>query len=96
MQITGKVKYQSFTNEYQNEGLRTTDFVEKPSKLSSNAKTGTIAALWYWDENVLGSDEVNRDNLSVEDITEAINGGDTGLETREDHFEKAKDIDCNN
>jgi len=96
MQITGKENYQAFEDWYQNEGFGSVDFTEKPGKLSSNARIGTLAALQYWDENVLGSNEVDEDNLTVADITEAINGGDTGLETRKNHFEKAKDIDCKN
>ncbi|WP_232798196.1 glycoside hydrolase family 19 protein [Salinibacter altiplanensis] len=96
MQITGKDNYRAFEDWYQNEGFGSADFTEKPGKLSSNARTGTLAALQYWDENVLGSDEVDEDNLTVADITEAINVGNTELETRKDHFEKAKEIDCKN
>jgi putative chitinase len=94
MQITGKDNYEAFTDWYQNEGFGSTNFTENPGMLSSDAKTGTLAALQYWDENVLGSDEVDEDDLTVEEITEAINGGDTGLDTRKEHFERAKDIDC--
>ena len=91
MQITGKDNYQAFEDWYQNEGSGSVDFTEKPGKLSSNARIGTLAALHYWDENVLGSDKVDEDNLTVADITEAINGGDTGLEIRKDHFEPTFD-----
>jgi predicted chitinase len=95
MQTTGKDNYEAFTDWYQDEGFGSTDFTENPRKLSSDAKIGTLAALQYWDENVLGSDEVDEDNLTVKDVTKAINGGDTGLDTRKEHFERAKDIDCN-
>lgn len=94
MQTTGKDNYEAFTDWYQDEGFGSTDFTENPGKLSNDAEIGTLAALQYWDENVLGSNEVDEDNLTVEDVTRAINGGDTGLDTRKEHFERAKDIDC--
>lgn len=96
MQITGKENYREFKKYYQNEGFGTTNFVGNPGKLSNNAKIGTLGALWYWKDNVLGSDDVDKDSLTVGDVTEAINGGDTGLSTRKEHFERAKNINCTN
>ena len=94
MQITGKENYKEFTEWYQDEGFGSTDFTENPGRLSSNARIGTLAALQYWNEGVLGSSEVDEDNLTVEDVTKAINGGTVGIDIRRKHLKRADDIDC--
>jgi putative chitinase len=92
LQLTWKGAYRNFTNHYQDQGLGSTNFVDNPEKLSNNARIGTLAALWYWENRVLP--KVDGD-LTVKKLTLAINGGTTGLQDRKNQFEAAKDaINC--
>lgn len=92
IQFTWKGAYRNFTNHYQGEEFGNTDFVDNPEKLSNDAKAGTLAALWYWENRVLP--QVDGD-LTVKKLTQAINNGTTGLQDRKNQFEAAKDaINC--
>jgi len=92
IQFTWKGAYRNFTNHYQGEEFGNTDFVDNPEKLSNDAKTGTLAALWYWENRVLP--QVDGD-LTVKKVTLAINNGTTGLPNRKDQFEAAQEsINC--
>jgi len=72
-------------------GIRTAK--PNPEKVTNSARIGTIAALRFWDQHVSG--EI--DDLTVEEVTEAINGGKNGLEHRRNQTQKATDeINCNN
>lgn len=92
IQLTWKGAYRNFTNHYQDQGFGNTNFVDNPEKLSNDTRTGTLAALWYWENRVLP--QVDGD-LTVKKLTQAINNGTTGLQDRKNQFEAAKDaINC--
>jgi predicted chitinase len=96
-QLTGRYNYEQFNEDYsefaQKQGWNTPDLAKNPEKLTNSARIGTVAALHFWDKEVSG--EV--DEFTVENVTEAINGGERGLPYRKDQTEKAKEkIDCNN
>jgi len=65
------------------------------SKLSDDVRAGTLAAMWFWDKRVLTKSSVDEENLTVEDVTRAINGGTNGLDDRVLHTEAAENnIKC--
>ena len=93
-QLTGKYNYQEFTTFYQKNYDNTKDFVLNPELIASNKELSVLSALWFYKKKVLDKITVD-DDTSVEKVTELINGGDNGIEHREELTEKAKkEIDC--
>lgn len=96
MQLTGEYNYEQFNQEYQTfakeHGWSHPDIVESPELVSNNARIGAMAALEYWDRRVDGKLD---DNPTVEEITEAINGGDYGLADRKEQYDAIKEnVSC--
>lgn len=96
MQLTGEYNYEQFNQEYQTlakeHGWSHPDIVENPELVSNNARIGTMAALEYWDRRVDGKLD---NNPTVEEITEAINGGGYGLADRKEQYDAIKEnVDC--
>ena len=91
-QLTGKQNYQKFSSFYSNNYDSTINFVTNPELISSNKTIAVISALWYY-KNIVNV-EIDS-NTTVEELTFEINGGDNGLDDREQKFEKAKNsINC--
>ena len=91
-QLTGKQNYQKFSSFYSNNYDSTINLVANPELISSNKMIAVISALWYY-KNIVNV-EIDS-NTTVEELTFEINGGDNGLDDREQKFEKAKNsINC--
>ena len=91
LQLTGKANYQAFTDFYQEEFDSSSDFVNTPGELASDTELATKSGMWFYDENVLS----HIDEVTIEDVTEAINPVRVGEDERGSQTEEAQQvIDC--
>ncbi len=89
IQLTGRVNYQNFEEFYEDEFGEDINLLDSPNQLSSDFEIATIVSLWFFEENVLDS----LDDLTVETVTEIINGGGNGMDDRRSLFEQLEEID---
>jgi len=94
IQLTGEANYTDFNTHYQANYDSTVNLVTNPDLVASNLEIAVISALWFYKTNVLDEIPVN-DSTTVEAVTLIVNGGDNGLDDREDIFEECEtNIDC--
>lgn len=96
IQITGKEKYQSFTNYYQTNFNSTSNFVTNPDLISNDIKLATIVSMWFWQRDIAPnvSDYSSTDDAHKE-ITELVRNTENTWEERKAFFEDLEDeIDC--
>lgn len=91
LQLTGKNNYSMFNDFYQNNFDSTVDLISNPELISSDMKLAVISGLWFFQERVLNKIDIDK-NTSIRKITKIINGGENGLEHREDILNSTKEI----
>lgn len=87
IQLTGKTNYTKFTSEHNNKNpddLR--DFVATPELLVTT-QYGIESAFFFWDSRKINS---IADSDDVVKVTEAVNGGQIGLDDRKMRLKKVK------
>ena len=68
--------------------------MNNPDLVASNKEIAVISDLWFYKKNVLDKIIVDG-NISVEKVTEKVNGGTSGIEDRiELHTKSKSNIDC--
>ncbi|MGF6646916.1 muramidase [Paraburkholderia sp. GAS82] len=80
IQVTGKSGYQSFQDEHNRRSPDDRqDFVENPDLVFSNAEYAVESAFVFWARTNLNS---VADSGTVKDVTQVVNGGQTGYSDR--------------
>jgi predicted chitinase len=84
--VTGKDGYRSFQTEHNRRCPDDTqNFVENPDLVSSQAAYAVESAFVFWSRNNLNS---VADVGTVVDVTQIVNGGQTGYDDRRDRYNK--------
>ena len=93
-QLTGRTNYTNFSAFYQANYDSSVNLLNNPDLVASNKEIAVISALWFYKKNVLDKIIVDG-NISVEKVTEKVNGGTSGIEDRiELHTKTKSNIDC--
>jgi predicted chitinase len=88
IQLTGKDNYSAFSKTHNEKNPKDQrDFVANPDLIITEAKYGIESAFYFWDANGLNA---KADTDKVKDVTEAVNGGTTGLADREERLKSVK------
>lgn len=74
IQLTGKSNYQRFADYQRNQ-----DLVNNPDLVSNQYKYAILSAIWFWNINNLNN---YADKEDLRTMTQRINGGFNGLESR--------------
>ncbi|UVE67612.1 glycoside hydrolase family 19 protein [Burkholderia pyrrocinia] len=86
IQVTGKDGYELFQNEHNRrspDDLQ--DFVNNPDLVASQLEYAVESAFTFWARKNLNSIS---DNGTVRDVTQIVNGGQTGYDDRRDRYNK--------
>ncbi|KVO88790.1 hypothetical protein WL21_14450 [Burkholderia ubonensis] len=86
IQVTGKDGYRSFQNEHNRRSPDDQqDFVKDPDLVASRLEYAVESAFVFWARNNLNS---TSDNGTVADVTQIVNGGQTGYDDRRGRYNK--------
>ncbi|CAM2170676.1 putative chitinase [Burkholderia latens] len=86
IQVTGKDGYRSFQNEHNRRSPDDKqDFVENPDLIASRLEYAVESAFVFWARNNLNS---TSDSGTVVDVTQIVNGGQTGYDDRRGRYNK--------
>jgi predicted chitinase len=86
IQVTGKDGYQSFQTEHNRRSPDDQqDFVKSPDLVASRLEYAVESAFVFWARNNLNSIS---DNGSVSEVTQIVNGGQTGYDDRRSRYNR--------
>ncbi|WP_423369141.1 glycoside hydrolase family 19 protein [Burkholderia sp. LMG 32019] len=86
IQVTGKVGYESFQKEHNRRSPDDQqDFIKNPDLVASRLEYAVESAFTFWARKNLNSVS---DNGTVSDVTQIVNGGQTGYDDRRDRYNK--------
>ena len=88
LQVTFKGNYEEFDEWYSQNIDDSQDFVDDPSELESDNEVAALSGMWYYHHNVIS----RIDEITVEDVTDAINPEMVGQDEREGGTEEAEQV----
>ena len=96
IQLTGRTNYNSFNTFYQTNYDSSVNLLNNPDLVASNKEIAVISALWFFKNKVIDNitNGINEDT-GVDKVTKLVNGGNKGIDHREElHTYATEHIDC--